>query len=163
MAMHKGDHFESSRRSVGRSNASRTRASSPLRRSTVSPCIQWVDPKQWHRHNAVEAENMSATLTPGDQGDSAMSGPTPYGRGNRTWRCDVAEVVSPRDRDIAEVLAGTRSYDDVDAEAQTLVRAVWEDRIVKARDGLNLAADFRAAGITGWVCTNEQGRTPIEA
>lgn len=34
---------------------------------------------------------------------------------------------------IAEVLAGARSYDDIDARQQAIVRAEWEARVVSSR------------------------------
>jgi len=49
-------------------------------------------------------------------------------------------------RDIAEVLAKRRSYDDLTAEEQAVVRAEWTERIAERRTGLNLADEFAAEG-----------------
>src|SRR4051812_4889321 len=52
-------------------------------------------------------------------------------------------------REIAEVLAGSRSYDDLDPKAQATVRAEWDARIDARRAALNLAARFPAEGRPG--------------
>src|SRR2546423_3068109 len=52
-------------------------------------------------------------------------------------------------RDIAEVLAGARSYDDLDPKAQAIIRAEWDARIEARRAALNLAELFSAAGGSG--------------
>ena len=49
-------------------------------------------------------------------------------------------------REIADVLAGARSYDDIDAKAQAVVRAEWNARIEARRSALNLAERFAAEG-----------------
>jgi hypothetical protein len=54
-------------------------------------------------------------------------------------------------RDIAEVLANRRSYDDLTPEEQAVVRAEWSERIAERRAGLDLAARFA-----------EQGRSYVE-
>lgn len=51
---------------------------------------------------------------------------------------------------VQAVLAGTVSYDSLDDEDQSIVRAVWKDRIEEARTSLDLAAEFTRAGL-GWV------------
>ncbi|MCW2855723.1 MAG: hypothetical protein JWR52_1338 [Marmoricola sp.] len=61
-------------------------------------------------------------------------------------------------RDIAAVLAGRRRYDGLGALEQAVVRAEWDERITEAREGLNLAAEFEAAGET-WVEADAAGRT----
>jgi hypothetical protein len=48
--------------------------------------------------------------------------------------------------EVAEVLAGARSYDDLDARQQAMVRAEWQERIEARLDALDLAAEFEAAG-----------------
>jgi hypothetical protein len=45
----------------------------------------------------------------------------------------------------AEVLAGARSYDDLDARQQAMVRAEWQERIEARLDALDLA-ELEAAG-----------------
>lgn len=49
-------------------------------------------------------------------------------------------------RDIADVLAHRRSYDELNAKEQAVVRAEWAERIAERRRSLNLAARFRAEG-----------------
>ena len=53
-------------------------------------------------------------------------------------------------REIAEVLAGSRSYDDLDPKAQAIVRAEWDSRTDARRAALNLAEQFTAEG-RSWV------------
>jgi len=59
-------------------------------------------------------------------------------------------------RDIALTLAGRRSYDDLDADEQALVRAEWAERLTERRAGLDLAATFGAEG-RSWVELDEDG------
>jgi len=59
-------------------------------------------------------------------------------------------------REIAEVLAGARSYDDLDPKAQALVRAEWDARIEARRTALNLAERFTAEG-RSWVEAGPDG------
>jgi hypothetical protein len=59
-------------------------------------------------------------------------------------------------KDIAEVLAGSRSYDSLSAKEQALVRAEWSTRMDVAREALNLAQQFEAAGRT-WVELDDDG------
>src|SRR3982750_3172278 len=40
-------------------------------------------------------------------------------------------------RDIARVLAGTHSYDDLDALGQAVVRAQWDEQLTAAREKLD--------------------------
>ena len=61
-------------------------------------------------------------------------------------------------REIAEVLSGSRSYDDLDAKAQALVRAEWDARIEARREALNLAERFTAEG-RSWVELGPRGAT----
>jgi hypothetical protein len=61
-------------------------------------------------------------------------------------------------REIGEVLAGSRSYDDVDAKAQAIVRAEWDARIEARRAALNLAEQFTAEG-RSWVEASPDGTT----
>jgi hypothetical protein len=53
-------------------------------------------------------------------------------------------------REIAEILAGARSYDDVDPKTQAMIRREWEARIEARRASLNLSERFAAEGRT-WV------------
>jgi hypothetical protein len=59
---------------------------------------------------------------------------------------------------VAEVLAGARSYDDLDARSQAAVRAEWDARIEARREALNLAERFAAEG-RSWVEAGPDGTT----
>jgi hypothetical protein len=59
-------------------------------------------------------------------------------------------------KDIAEVLAGSRSYDSLTAKEQALVRAEWSTRMDVAREALNFAQRFGAEGRT-WVELDDHG------
>lgn len=61
-------------------------------------------------------------------------------------------------REIAEVLAGARSYDDLDPKAQATVRAEWDTRVEARRAALNLADRFTAEG-RSWVEAGSDGTT----
>lgn len=61
-------------------------------------------------------------------------------------------------REIAEVLAGSRSYDDLDPKAQAAVRAEWRARIEARGAALNLAQVFTAEG-RSWVEAGLEGTT----
>lgn len=61
-------------------------------------------------------------------------------------------------REVAEVLAGARSYDDLDARSQAAVRAEWDARIEARREALNLAERFAAEG-RSWVEAGPDGAT----
>ncbi len=61
-------------------------------------------------------------------------------------------------QEIAEVLAGSRSYDDLDPKAQATVRAEWDVRIEARRAALNLAERFTAEG-RSWVEVGPDGTT----
>ena len=60
-------------------------------------------------------------------------------------------------KEIAAVLAGSRSYDNLDPKEQAVVRAEWSARMDDARAELDLAKDFARAGRT-WVELDEKGR-----
>lgn len=60
--------------------------------------------------------------------------------------------------DIADVLAGRRSYDDLGTREQAVVRAEWDERIAAARTGLNLETGFLDAG-ESWVEVAPDGTT----
>lgn len=66
-------------------------------------------------------------------------------------------------RDIAQVLAGRGSYDTLNGREQAFVRAEWDERAAETRDGLNFAAEFEAAGVTGWVEADSHGDTVVHA
>lgn len=61
-------------------------------------------------------------------------------------------------RDVAAVLAGRASYDDLGTREQAIVRAEWDERMATLRADLDLAEEFTAAGDT-WVEADAQGRT----
>ena len=63
-------------------------------------------------------------------------------------------------RDIAEVLAGRASYDKLSAREQAVVRAEWAERMTALREGLDLAAEFSAAG-ESWTEADSDG-TPVK-
>jgi len=69
---------------------------------------------------------------------------------------EASQAVSARD--IAAVLAGRASYDDLGAREQAVVRAEWDERITELRTGLNFEAEFTAAGDT-WSEADAQDRT----
>jgi hypothetical protein len=60
---------------------------------------------------------------------------------------------------VEAVLAGERSYDEVNAVEQAAVRRVWDERIAERRAGLDLAAEFRAKGWTPWSEAHAEGNT----
>lgn len=49
-------------------------------------------------------------------------------------------------RAIAQVLAGTRSYDLLGEHEQAIVREEWADRVTALRAGMNYEAEFAASG-----------------
>lgn len=59
-------------------------------------------------------------------------------------------------REIAEVLAGSRSYDDLGPKEQAVVRTEWATRMDDRREALDLAVQFAAAGRT-WVELDDDG------
>lgn len=61
-------------------------------------------------------------------------------------------------RDVAAVLAGRASYDDLGTREQAIVRAEWDERMAALRTDLDLADEFTAAGDT-WVEADAQGHT----
>lgn len=67
------------------------------------------------------------------------------------------EDMGPTRRDVAAVLAGEGRYDDLDGEAQAVVRAIWEEHLEALRDGLDLEAEFRRSGVVGWVTADGDG------
>jgi hypothetical protein len=59
-------------------------------------------------------------------------------------------------REIAEVLTGTRSYDGLSSREQALVRAEWSTQMDERRAALDLARSFAAEGRT-WVELDDDG------
>jgi hypothetical protein len=51
-------------------------------------------------------------------------------------------------REIARVLAGQSSYDDLGSRDQAVVRARWSERMTGLRESLDLAAEFAAEGVS---------------
>jgi hypothetical protein len=60
-------------------------------------------------------------------------------------------------RDIADVLAHRRAYDDLSAKEQAIVRAEWAERMAARRKALNLATRFRREG-RAYVELDAEGR-----
>src|SRR4051812_47144020 len=61
---------------------------------------------------------------------------------------EASTAISPKE--IAAVLAGSRSYDRLSPKEQAVVRAEWASRIEELRSTVNLAERFAAEGRT-WV------------
>jgi len=68
---------------------------------------------------------------------------------------EASASISPKE--IAEVLAGSRSYDTLSVKEQALVRAEWSARMDSLREALNLADEFAAAGRV-WVELDDNGK-----
>ena len=62
--------------------------------------------------------------------------------------------------DIERVLAGELPYDSLADPDQAVVRTEWDERIDAARESLDLAAEFRAAGET-WSEVDDDGAVVI--
>ena len=71
---------------------------------------------------------------------------------------EASNQISPRD--IAEVLAGRASYDELSAREQAVVRAEWSERMTTLREGLDLASELAAAG-ESWTEAAADG-TPVK-
>jgi hypothetical protein len=69
---------------------------------------------------------------------------------------ELESSASVSQRDIAEVLAGKASYDELSAREQAVVRAEWAERMAALRDGLNLQAELAAAG-DSWTDADADG------
>lgn len=69
---------------------------------------------------------------------------------------EASQAVSARD--VAAVLAGRASYDDLGTREQAILRAEWDERMATLRTDLDLEDEFTAAGDT-WVEADAQGRT----
>lgn len=59
---------------------------------------------------------------------------------------EIEASASISQRDVAEVLAGSRSYDNLAPKAQAVVRAEWSARMDARRAAQNFAKQFAAAG-----------------
>jgi len=59
-------------------------------------------------------------------------------------------------KDIADVLAGSRRYDELGPKEQAVVRAEWTARMDAIRESLNMAEQFAAVGRT-WVELDADG------
>jgi hypothetical protein len=64
---------------------------------------------------------------------------------------------SVRSLEIAQVLAGRASYDDLGRHEQAIVRAEWDERMDDLREGLDLAAELTAEGAS-WVEATPTGK-----
>ena len=60
-------------------------------------------------------------------------------------------------KEIAAVLAGSRSYDSLDPKEQAVVRAEWTARVDETRGALDLASQFAQQGRT-WIELDDRGR-----
>jgi hypothetical protein len=69
---------------------------------------------------------------------------------------EIEASASITQKDIAEVLAGSRSYDTLSATEQAPVRAEWVARMEIRREALNFAEQFARAGRT-WVELDDDG------
>ena len=69
---------------------------------------------------------------------------------------EIEASASIAQKDIAEVLAGSRSYDTLSAKDQAIVRAEWSARMDDRRAALNLAEQFASAG-RSWVELDDSG------
>jgi hypothetical protein len=94
----------------------------------------------------------SAKLAGGVQSRSASQQVVHWARIGR----EIEASASTSYRDIAQVLAGSRSYDLLSAKEQAMVRAEWSTRMDTLRKALNLAEEFSAARRT-WVELDDDG------
>lgn len=69
---------------------------------------------------------------------------------------EIEASASISHKDMAEVLAGSRSYDTLSAKEQAVVRAEWSARMEALRASVNFAEQFAAAGRT-WVELDDDG------
>ncbi len=72
------------------------------------------------------------------------------------------ETSHVRHRDVEDVLAGRRHYDDLEDDyTQAAVRVAWDEEMEVRRGELNLAEAFAAEGRTSWITADADGN-PIE-
>jgi hypothetical protein len=69
---------------------------------------------------------------------------------------EIEASASVSHKDIALVLAGSRSYDSLSVKEQAIIRAEWSARIDTLRGALNLADQFAATGRT-WAELDDDG------
>lgn len=69
---------------------------------------------------------------------------------------EIEASASISHKDIAEVLAGSRSYDMLSAKEQAVVRAEWSVRMESRRASVNFAEQFAAVDRT-WVELDDDG------
>jgi hypothetical protein len=69
---------------------------------------------------------------------------------------EIEASASISQRDIAEVLSSSRSYDTLSPKEQAVVRAEWQVRMDDLRASLDLADEFGAAG-QSWVELDDKG------
>jgi len=94
----------------------------------------------------------SAKLVGGVQSRSASQQVAHWARIGR--EIEASGAISHKD--VAEVLAGGRSYDSLSPKERAVVRAEWSGRMDALREALDLAQQFAAAGRT-WVEVDEDG------
>lgn len=69
---------------------------------------------------------------------------------------ELESSASISQREIADVLAGRASYDELNAREQALLRAEWTERMTALRENLDLEAEFTAAG-ESWTDADVRG------
>jgi hypothetical protein len=69
---------------------------------------------------------------------------------------EIEASASIAQKDIAQVLAGSLSYDTLSAKDQAIIRAEWSARMDDRREALNLAEQFAADG-RSWVELDDSG------
>jgi hypothetical protein len=94
----------------------------------------------------------SAKLAGGVQSRSASQQVVHWARIGR----EIEASASTLYKEIAQVLAGSRSYDSLSAKEQAVIRAEWSSRMDTLRTALNLAEEFSGAG-RSWVELDEDG------
>ncbi|WP_062008943.1 TA system antitoxin ParD family protein [Arthrobacter alpinus] len=66
--------------------------------------------------------------------------------------------ISPRD--IQRVLAGDKTYDNLNEVSQAVVRVGWDERVAERLASLDLAAEFTKAG-RSWTEADAHGHTVV--
>lgn len=69
---------------------------------------------------------------------------------------EIQASASVSHREIADVLAGRRSYDALDAKEQAVIRAEWAERMAAYREQLDLTNRFQDEG-RAWVELDDDG------
>jgi hypothetical protein len=70
---------------------------------------------------------------------------------------EIQASASISHREIADVLAGSGSYDDLTPKEQAVVRAEWAERMAVYSQGIDLTKEFSAAG-RSWVELDAAGK-----